>query len=43
MAALGRFFIGSVWNASFVFLAVAAVSFGLSWLLVRRAVIRGAK
>lgn len=42
-AALGRFFIASVWNAAFVFLAVAAVSFGLSWLLVRRAVIRGAK
>ena len=43
LAALGRFFIGSVWNAALVFLAVAAVSFALSWLLVRRAVIRGAK
>ncbi len=42
-AALGRFFIGSVWNAVLVFLAVAAVSFFLSWLLLRRAVIRGAK
>lgn len=43
LAALGRFFAASVWNAALVFLAVAAVSFGLSWLLVRRAVIRGAK
>lgn len=43
LAALGRFFIGSVWNAALVFLTVAAVSFALSWLLVRRAVIRGAK
>lgn len=42
-AAFGRFFVGSVWNAILVFLALAAVSFGLSWLLVRRAVIRGAK
>ena len=43
LAALGRFFLASVWNAAFVFLVVAAVSFSLSWLLVRRAVIRGAK
>lgn len=43
LASFGRFFIGSVWNGILVFLAVAAVSFGLSWLLVRRAVIRGAK
>ena len=43
LAAFGRFFAGSVWNAALVFLAVAAVSFGLSWLLVRRAVIRGAR
>ena len=43
LAAFGRFFAGSVWNAALVFLAVAAVSFFLSWLLVRRAVIRGAK
>lgn len=42
-AAFGRFFAGSVWNGTLVFLAVGLVSFGLSWLLVRRAVIRGAK
>lgn len=43
LAALGRFFAGSVWNAALVFLALAGVSFGLSWLLVRRAVIREGK
>ena len=43
LAAFGRFFVGSVWNAVLVFLVLAAVLFCLSWLLVRRAVIRGAK
>lgn len=38
-----RFFAGSVWNAVLVFLILAAAFFGLSWLLVRRAVIRGIK
>ena len=42
-AAFGRFFAGSVWNGVLVFLLIGAVSFGLSWLLVRRAVIRGVK
>lgn len=43
LEAFGRFFVGSVWNAALVFLVLAAVFFCLSWLLVRRAVIRGAK
>ena len=43
LAAFGRFFADSAWNAVLVFLMLAAVSFFLSWLLVRRAVIRGAK
>ena len=42
-AALGRFFVSSVWNGVLVFLLMGAVSFLLSWLLVRRAVIRGVK
>lgn len=43
LAAFGRFFAGSAWNAVLVFLILAAVSFFLSWLLIRRAVIRGVK
>ena len=43
LAAFGRFFVGSVWNAALVFLVLAAVFFALRWLLVRRAVIRGVK
>ena len=42
-AAFGQFFAVSVWNGVLVFLLIGAVSFLLSWLLVRRAVIRSVK
>ena len=43
LAAFSRFLVSSPWNAIVVFLAVGAVLFFLTWLLLRRAAIRAAK
>ena len=43
LAAFGRFLAASPWNAAAVLLAMGAAFFALSWLLLRRAMIRPAK
>ena len=43
LAAFGRFLAASPWNAAAVLLILGAAFFALSWLLVRRAMIRPAK
>ena len=43
LAAFGRFLAASPWNAAAVLLVLGAAFFALSWLLVRRAMIRPAK
>ena len=43
LAAFGRFLAASPWNAAAVLLAMGIVFFALSWLLLRRAMIRPAK
>ena len=43
LAAFGRFVAASPWNMAAVLLALGAVFFALSWLLLRRAMIRPAK
>ena len=43
LAAFGQFLAASPWNAAAVLLAMGAAFFALSWLLLRRAMIRPAK
>ena len=43
LAAFGRFLAASPWNAAAVLMVLGAAFFALSWLLVRRAMIRPAK
>ena len=43
LAAFGRFLAASPWNAATVFLVMGAAFFALSWMLVRRTMIRAAK
>ena len=43
VAAFGQFLAASPWNAAAVLLAMGAAFFALSWLLLRRAMIRPAK
>ena len=43
LAAFGRFLAASPWNMAAVLLAMGAVFFAITWLLLRRAMIRPAK
>lgn len=43
LAAFGRFLAASPWNAAAVLLAMGAAFFAVTWLLLRRAMIRAAK
>ena len=43
LAAFGRFLAASPWNAAAVLLAMGAAFFAVTWLLLRRAMIRPAK
>ena len=43
LAAFGRFLAASPWNAAAVLLAMGAAFFAITWLLLRRAMIRPAK